>query len=408
MRDLPRIPLPTEATAADLARLPSPVRRAALFSARLNRAGPLVEIGGKVKGILDGNVSMSDARKAIRESLDAAGYVPPEGMEGTLRDHRGKARLDLILTQNVRRARGYARRAADMETLEDWPAQELVRVFHREKGRDWPMRWEAAGGQFTNGRMAALKTDPIWAAISRFGDPFPPFDYGSGMGLRDIDREEAEALGLIGPGDTLTPEEPEYPDVQEANLPGIAQMPELRAAVEKAMGPDVTFDGSVLRFTSPPPVAGAAGSPKTLGLQSLGRSVVSRAPEQVEPQEALAMIKRGTAATVDPDGRKVRIDMDAYKHWAKQGKPQGEVNERLKDIRRALDAIREPQERWTHKVRKGTGVYVDRIHYLKTTRDENGEHVNTLVVTELDGRAVTWFSNMKPSYRERTRTGGLQ
>ena len=91
------------------------------------------------------------------------------------------------------------------------------------------MRWEAAGGQFTNGRMAALKTDPIRAAISRFGDPFPPFDYGSDMGLRDIDREEAEALGL----------------------------------------------------------------------QSLGRSVVSRAPERVTPEEALAMIQGITDAVED-------------------------------------------------------------------------------------------------------------
>jgi len=277
-------------------------------------------------------------------------------------------------------------------------------VFHREKGRDWPMRWEAAGGQFTNGRMAALKTDPIWAAISRFGDPFPPFDYGSGMGLRDIDREEAEALGLIGPGDTLTPEQPEYPDVQEANLPGIAQMPELRAAVEKAMGPDVKFDGSVLRFTSPPPVAGAAGSAKTLGLQSLGRSVVSRAPERVTPEEALAMIRRGTAGTVDPDGRQVRIDMDTYRHWRR--KPEGKADERLKDIRFAFDTIREPQERWTHKVRTESG-YEDREHFLKTTMGADGKHVNTLVVVDKDGRVVTWVSQIKPGYRERKRTGDL-
>ena len=56
----------------------------------------------RIKGILDGTVSMSDARKEIREALDAAGYAPPEGAEGGLRDHRSKSRLDLILTQNGR------------------------------------------------------------------------------------------------------------------------------------------------------------------------------------------------------------------------------------------------------------------------------------------------------------------
>ncbi|MCD8298621.1 MAG: hypothetical protein LUD39_02525 [Opitutae bacterium] len=64
--------------------------------------------------------------------------------------------------------------------------------------RDWPARWRAAGGQFYgNGLMAALKDDPIWRRISAFGEPTPPFDYGSQMGLSDIDAGEAVELGLI-------------------------------------------------------------------------------------------------------------------------------------------------------------------------------------------------------------------
>jgi hypothetical protein len=38
-----------------------------------------------------------------------------------------------------------------------------------------------AGGQIFGGRMIALKSDPIWTAISAFGTPYPPFDYNSGM-----------------------------------------------------------------------------------------------------------------------------------------------------------------------------------------------------------------------------------
>ena len=45
--------------------------------------------------------------------------------------------------------------------------------------------------------MIALKGDPIWAAISRFGTPWPPFDFGSGMGVEDIDWEEAVELGVL-------------------------------------------------------------------------------------------------------------------------------------------------------------------------------------------------------------------
>ena len=395
MRDLPRIPLPTEATAAELAKLPEALRSAALFSARMNRLGPLVTAGEKIKGILDGAVSMSDARKSIREALDAAGYVPPEGAEGTLTDHRSKTRLDLILTQNVRKARGYARRQADMLALDDWPAQELVRLFYRKVTRDWTERWEEAGGQTPGGRMAALKTDPIWAAISRFGEPYPPFDYGSGMGLRDIDREEAEKLGLIGPDDVLTPDEPEYPDVQEANMPGIDAMPALQAAVEKAMGGGAAFDGDTLRFPTRIPVSGSTGSPASLGLPGLAPTSVSRTPPAVRPEEALALIRRKAAATVDPDGDKVNIDSDTVSHWARS-KP-GEVRDRLTSVRRAFDAVREPQETWERKGKK---------YYLKATADNDGRMTYTYVVAK-DGKIETWVSRGQPGTTENKRGGAL-
>ncbi len=396
MRDLPRIPLPTEATAAELAKLPAPLRRVALFSARMNRLGPLVAAGSKIKGVLDGAVSMSDARVAVREALDAAGYVPPDGAEGGLRDHRSKARLDLIITQNVRKARGYARRQADMLALDDWPAQELVRLFQRKVPRDWRARWTEAGGRLKDGRMIALKTDPIWYNISRFGDPFPPFDYGSGMGLRDIDREEAERLGLIGPDDVLTPEEPEYPDVREANMPGITAMTMLRAAVEKAMGGGASFDGDTLRFPTRTPLAGSTGSPEALGLPGLAQTSVSRTPPAVRPEEALALIRRKAAVTVDPDGDKVAVDEETVAHWERNKKP-GETRDRLISIRRAFDAVREPQETWERKGRR---------YYLKATQGADGRMTYTYVVAK-DGKIETWVSRGQPGTAENKRGGDL-
>lgn len=52
------------------------------------------------------------------------------------------------------------------------------------------------GGKIRGGRMVALKSAPVWTNLSRFGRPYPPFDYGSGMGMEDIGREEAVELGL--------------------------------------------------------------------------------------------------------------------------------------------------------------------------------------------------------------------
>jgi hypothetical protein len=43
----------------------------------------------------------------------------------------------------------------------------------------------------------ALKTSPIWTALSAFGHPYPPFDWGSGMDVRDVSADRAIELGLI-------------------------------------------------------------------------------------------------------------------------------------------------------------------------------------------------------------------
>jgi hypothetical protein len=51
--------------------------------------------------------------------------------------------------------------------------------------------------------MVALKTDPVWVALSRFGVPWPPFDFGSGMILRNVARAEALSLGLLKEDDVL-------------------------------------------------------------------------------------------------------------------------------------------------------------------------------------------------------------
>jgi hypothetical protein len=105
----------------------------------------------------------------------------------------------MIYDMNVDAARGRARRSAGLSegALFAAPAQELVRGRPARIPRDWRARWAEAGGTLTQGRMVALKTDPVWVALSRFGVPWPPFDFGSGMILRNITRDDAIALRLI-------------------------------------------------------------------------------------------------------------------------------------------------------------------------------------------------------------------
>jgi hypothetical protein len=101
------------------------------------------------------------------------------------------------------------------------PAQEFYRAYPRATHRDWLRRWTDAGGQICNGKMIALKDDPIWYALSDFQLPFPPFAPNSGMDVRDINRGTAMKLGLIDlnrrvslkevarPGLILLPQTPE-------------------------------------------------------------------------------------------------------------------------------------------------------------------------------------------------------
>lgn len=111
---------------------------------------------------------------------------------------------------------GY-RTSLDPDILGEFPAQRLVvEVDDAADVPGWPARWQAAGGSLRNGQMVALKSDPIWRRISFAGLPFPPFVVGSGMGVDDVDRAEAEALGLCGRHDKIIPPPP--PVIDSADL----------------------------------------------------------------------------------------------------------------------------------------------------------------------------------------------
>lgn len=86
--------------------------------------------------------------------------------------------------------------------------------FYRSQGREdpryWAERWnraragleeeatEAVSSGFIRGETVgyALAASDIWIRLSRFGTPYPPFDYLSGMNIAPVGAEEARAAGL--------------------------------------------------------------------------------------------------------------------------------------------------------------------------------------------------------------------
>lgn len=220
--------LPTELRTRLLQEIPAELRERAFFSAGVTNAQFLEEANSKIDKLLAGNADRATMRLELKQLLDRLGYKPFEGEEGTLTDLSSDDRLNVILDTNLQMAQGYGnwKQGQDAAILDQWPAQELIRVIDSKVKRHWPSRWAGAGGQFFGERMIALKNDPIWTSISRFGLPYPPFDFNSGMDVADVDRDEAIDIGLIGRDEQIEPQSRGFNDGLEATLdvgPAIAE-----------------------------------------------------------------------------------------------------------------------------------------------------------------------------------------
>lgn len=213
------------------ARVPLALRERAFFTAAMEDVRVLATMQDKIlkrvsmikeqaahgQANVDAGSFIGDLKKLMR-----AQGIAPGG--GGLTDFTSAARLKLIYDFQTTSAAEYARwkiAAQDATALDNFPAQELLRVEDRIQQRDWATRWQLAGGQFYTGRMIALKDDPVWTAISRFGTPWPPFDFGSGMGVEDVSREDAEALGIIQPGQSVDPMLDDFNKNLEASVRGL-------------------------------------------------------------------------------------------------------------------------------------------------------------------------------------------
>ncbi|MDR1283950.1 MAG: hypothetical protein LBK99_24505 [Opitutaceae bacterium] len=252
--------LPTSALTADMRQFSAEIRRRSLWSATLESVNTLQKISGSVQNILQGKTGVTDGMLALRESLEKDGYIAPEGKEGTLQDLLSPQRRRLVIETQADMAANAGRHAQGMTpaVLEEFPAQELYRIGTPAGGseaeRDWGQRWIDAGGPpAIGGRMIALKTDPVWTELGNpalfpdgLGNPWPPYAFHSLMRVRDIDRDEAVALGIMDPDTILDPGEAPFGDEELAAAPATrAQW--LREAIEDSGLAAFDADG-VLHF----------------------------------------------------------------------------------------------------------------------------------------------------------------
>jgi hypothetical protein len=216
--------------------VPLAIRERAFFSARVESVRLLSDMQRSITDALAGNSTpggaimsrdrfISDMRKVAQEL--GVGQLG----KAEITDLQGPKRLGLIYDMQTRQARAYAKWKIDQDPdfLNEWPAQRLIRLQDRKEPRDWEERWAAAATAVAfegvaSAGMIALKSSPIWYELSRFGTPWPPFDYESGMGLQDISRNEAERLGLVQPEDKLVPDgEATFNQSLEASTRGMSE-----------------------------------------------------------------------------------------------------------------------------------------------------------------------------------------
>lgn len=263
-----RTPLGTALNSAELERLPLEVRDAAFFSAQVQSEKFLIDAQTRItqrirlerSKLADGKPGVTmDRRRFIDEmrvELKKAGYRPDPKKKDSLQDLSSSGRLGLIWDMNLSQANGAARWKAGTTAaiLRAEPAMEFIRLENRVERRLWNVKWKGLGGTFypgpseyPEGRMIALKTDPIWRALNRFGVPWRPFDWGSGMGTQGVRRREALRLGVIKEGDPAqTPEMLPLTAGLQASIKGLPQVS--RDRLRSEMGDAIRFDKDTLIY----------------------------------------------------------------------------------------------------------------------------------------------------------------
>ena len=250
--------LPTTAGSAQLERLSAEITRRGMFSAKVPHTGTLQRALDLIARIVDpvqepgAYMDVPTFRLEMKDYLASIGYAPEPGKQGSIQDLMSDGRLNLIADTNEKMLHGLGQhmQAQDPQVLDAFPAQELYRAgnFFSKNQRPWVAKWQAAGGRlYGGGRMIALKDDPIWTlrieegGFNRFGNPYPPFDYNSGMWVKPVSRQEAVEFGLIAQAAQVKPSGIRLdPDGLQAQLGAISGT--LRDILLQSMPPGARVD----------------------------------------------------------------------------------------------------------------------------------------------------------------------
>jgi hypothetical protein len=325
------LPVSTPLSAAEIAEhIPQALRDASVFSARTVYAEHISATQADIAQALDGKTSAADVRGLMKLRLRRLGYAPDPADAGGLKDLSSDERTSLIVNMQMQRASGYAKWRSDQDPaiLDAFPGQEMFRAGSPKVPRDWPARWDTARAELGASTSAtpsssgfyALKNDPIWSQISRFGSPYPPFDYGSSMRVRNVGRRQCRALGLLADAeladDLLRPaRDPMDGNVTSSSAAGMD--PELVRAWVNSFGDRARLytgrDGLPRVAVAPPPSA-AVQIADAVKAGSKASADFAFAPDAVAPAGTTLRVSAADIPGADP------ADIAALPRLLKSGK----------------------------------------------------------------------------------------
>lgn len=250
--------LPAALTSDEWASVPAEIRERAFFMSQVTEAEILQQFRDEADAVIRNETSVNDAEKRLHMWLQKKGYKPPEGKAGTLQDLSSLRRINVVMQTNRDMARGHAQWVSSQTAIRAFPAQRLVRLAERVEPRDWDAIWDAAKAELAGvpgvhpTEKVALVNHPIWRNISRFDQPYPPFDFGSGMGLKGVNRREAQGLGFELDPNNDPMQQPQYRSMNE----GLEVTPQvsdevLKTTLSDLLGRFGEWDGEKMIFTDP-------------------------------------------------------------------------------------------------------------------------------------------------------------
>lgn len=334
--------------------VPYQLRDRAFFSSRVNDLRTLAAMKARIAKALawtpgQPNGPVMDGQrfaKEMRAILINGGVrtARPEDLGG-LKDIMSVRRLELIHDVQTEMARGFgaARRGMDPDILDAVPGYRFTRIAARRNPRPdgfWMDRWAQAcamaGGVGCLARPAVcLKTSPALQALGSlgpFGNPFAPFDWGSGMGLEDLDRAACEAAGLLRRNEPMEPAP--VPDLDARMEEGVEDVPPaLLDRLDLYFGDQVSVDGgrAVWRKPAAPYLSAAE--------QGWESAAEWQASEPMPLMDVLASEQtlRDGFTVADAAGRALRFSGATLEHIRKDPN-------RLLYLKEAAETVRHPQE----------------------------------------------------------------